>query len=196
MSASSTTSANSPPDEGVRRGVFRRIRALHKWVGLVCSLFLLVISATGLGLALKSQFEWIRPPTQAGGEIQGPEEIVGIGEVIANVAAQAGSKMKSLDDVRRLEYHAGDNVFKLISKEGYVEVQVDGATGRVLSVGQRNDQFFEDIHDLSLFSDFTADYVLPAVAVGLFCLSASGVYMFGVPIYRRMKHQGRMKKAQ
>jgi uncharacterized iron-regulated membrane protein len=165
-------------------------------VGLFCSLFLLVISATGLGLSLKSRLDWMRPPTQAGGEIKGPEEIVGIDAVIASVSAQPGSGMKSLDDVRRLEYHAGDNVFKLIAKEGYVEVQVDGATGRVLGVGRRNDQLFEDIHDLSLFSDFTADFVLPAAAAGLFCLSLSGLFMFSVPIFRRMKHKGRLRQAQ
>ncbi len=174
--------------------MYKQLRAAHKWVGLFCALFLMIISATGLGLALKSQFEWIRPATQEGGEIESPEQIVGIAAVMESVAAKPEAMMPDLDSVRRLEYHAGDRIYKLISSDGYMEAQVDAKTGEVLSIGRRNDQFFEDIHDLSIFSDFTADYVLPAVAIGLFGLSCSGVYMFGVPVARRMKFRAKQRR--
>jgi len=48
-------------------------------------------------------------------------------------------ELKEHDDFYRFELHADKNIFKVMSKEGYHEVQVDAKTARVLSVAKRND---------------------------------------------------------
>ncbi len=89
--------------------------------------------------------------------------------------------------VDRLELHLSKNVYKVTSKEGYHEVQVDVASGKILSVGTRNDQLLEDIHDLSYFNPAFRIWVLPVIATLLFALGTTGLYIYFNPIVRRIQ---------
>lgn len=167
--------------------MYKGIRNIHKWAGLIACLFLMVISASGFFLAIKGKVDWMRPKTQTGAPFDHPSQLVPVDQVM-EVAFQAGfAELTELSHIDRLEYHAEDNVWKVLSKEGYREVQVDGTTGDVLSTGQRNDQLTEDIHDLSIVAEFWHEWGLPVVGALLFFLSLSGVYMFFVPVFRRWK---------
>lgn len=169
--------------------MYHKLRSVHKWVGLFACLFLMVISASGFFLAIKGKVDWMRPKTQTGGELSSPDDIVSIASVYSSAFGAGIPDLKEPGDIDRLEYHAEDNIFKVLSKDGYHEVQVDGKTGEVLSTGIRNDQLTEDIHDLSFFAKFWHEWGLPLVGVGLFLLSVSGVIMFFVPVFRRWKHK-------
>jgi len=167
--------------------MFHKLRSIHKTIGLVACIFLLVLSITGFLLAIKAQVSWVRPESQKGGEVASLDEIISM-QRVADAAFGAGyEELKSFDDVDRLEFHADKRIFKVISKKNYREVQVDGKTGEVLSKGQRNDQLLEDLHDLSFFADNLHAWGLPAVAVCLFVLSTSGIIMYFVPVFRRAK---------
>ncbi|MBL8065243.1 MAG: PepSY domain-containing protein [Chthonomonadaceae bacterium] len=167
--------------------MYRLLRATHKVAGLVGSLFLILIALTGFLLALKSKISGVRPPTQEGGALASLADAVH--------PEQAGLAATSLGlvgltqqaHIDRFEYHASDRIYKILSKENYHEVQVDAASGKVLSVGKRNDQFFEDIHDLSFFHPILRVTVAPVVAIILFVLGVSGVAMYFVPVFRRQK---------
>lgn len=173
--------------------MFRRLRAVHKWVGVCAAFFLSLISFTGFVLAIKGKSPAIRPETQKGQKLQRFTDAISL-DVAAQAAIGVGlPELRTLADIDRFEYHLDKNVFKVLSAKAYHEVQVCGATGKVLSVGKRNDQMFEDIHDLSFFSDTLYEWWLPVIAVGLFVLAVSGLIMFGVPIVRRWKYE-RSKK--
>lgn len=174
--------------------MFRRLRAIHKWVGVVAALFLALISFTGFMLAIKGKSEAIRPSTRQGQKLAKLSDAVSLGTAAQAAIAVGLPELKSIEDIDRFEYHLGKNVFKVLSAKAYHEVQVDGATGKVLSVGKRNDQMFEDIHDLTFFSEALYDWWLPVVAVGLFTLAVSGLWMYFVPVVRRWKYE-RTKKA-
>lgn len=167
--------------------MFRSTRTLHKWIGLFAALFLAVIAVTGFLLATKDSFGWVRPPEAEGATL---ETLAGV--VTLNVAAEAAfalgiPELRSHKDIARIDYRPGSNVFKILSKEGYHEVQVDGATGKVLQIAKRTDQLAEDIHDLSFFSDLLNRYALPLVAIVLLGLAISGVGIFFTPIVRRWR---------
>jgi uncharacterized iron-regulated membrane protein len=164
--------------------MYRFTRNLHKWAGLVACLFLMVISFSGFFLAIKGKVDWMRPKTQTGSD---SGALIGVNSVMESAFGAGVGELKDEGDVDRLEFHAEDRVWKVLSKDGYREVQVDGVTGKVLSVGVRNDQMFEDIHDLSFFAKFWHEWGLPLVAALLFCLSVSGVVLFFVPVIRRWK---------
>lgn len=167
--------------------MYKTLRSLHKWVGLIACLFLMVISATGWLLAIKGNVSWMRPDTADGGTISDLTEVVSVALAADAAFALGLPGLMSPKDIDRMEYRAKENVYKILSKENYHEVQVDGADGKVLSVGRRNDQLSEDIHDLSFFADWMHAWVLPWVAAGLFFLGLSGVVMYFVPVVRRWK---------
>lgn len=173
--------------------MYKGIRNVHKWAGLVACLFLMVISFTGFFLAIKGKLDWMRPPTQSG-TAAAVEDLASVGVVMESAFGAGYGELKSAEDIDRLEFHAEDGIWKVLSKDGYREVQVDGVTGEVLSKGQRNDQLFEDIHDLSFFAKFWHEWGLPLVGILLFGLSVSGVVMFFVPVVRRWKFERERKK--
>lgn len=167
--------------------MYKALRAAHKWIGLFACFFLMLVAATGFLLAIKGNVGWMRPEAVPGGEVSSMADLVGVGVALEAAYGVGLSELREDGDIDRFEFHADDRIYKVISKKGYHEVQIDGATGEVLSVGKRNDQLTEDIHDLSFFADFAHAWVLPAVAIGLFFLGLSGVVMFFVPVVRRWK---------
>jgi uncharacterized iron-regulated membrane protein len=165
--------------------MYHRLRGLHRWIGLISSLFLLVISVTGFLLATKSTFSWIRPPESKGAKVAALSEVISL-EQAGEAAFTLGlAELAHMGHIDRIDYRPKSNIFKVLSKDGYHEVQVDGKSGKVLSHSFRRDQLSEDIHDLSYFSDSLHGYGLPFVAIGLFTLAASGIVIFFVPIARR-----------
>jgi uncharacterized iron-regulated membrane protein len=171
--------------------MFHNIRAIHRWVGLINALFLVVIATTGFLLSIKKRADWLQPPTKSGGEIAQFSEVVPLERVAQTVFAQGLPELQTKKDMDRFELHVGKNTFKVTSKSGYREVQVDAKTGELLSIGRRNDSFMEQIHDMSFFSAWMHDWILPAVAVCLFLLGCSGIYMFFVPVLRRRAYRRR-----
>lgn len=164
---------------------YRFLRTAHRWVGLVCSIALLVISITGILLATKSWLGAIRPPEAEGAKISHPSEIVAVEKVLTAAFAVGIAELQEIKHIDRVDYRPKRNIFKVVSKEGYHEVQVCGKTGKVLQVAKRVDQFTEKIHDLSIFGDNFRSFMLPVFGVGLFVLSLTGIVIFFNPIWRR-----------
>ena len=167
--------------------MYRTSRQLHRWVGFCAALFLLVLATTGFLLANKSRWAWMRPPVVKAEAVAVAAEIVTVERVVEAVFALNLVEIRSLGDIDRVDYRPKDNVFKVVSKEGYREVQVDGKTGQVLASSFRPDQFAEDIHDLSFFGKFAHAWLLPLVAIALATLAASGIGLFLTPIVRRWR---------
>jgi uncharacterized iron-regulated membrane protein len=163
-------------------------------VGVVLSVFLLLISVTGFLLANKSRVAWLRPPEVDAAKVSSPEQIRPISEVVAAAFAVGLPELKKMGDIDRVDYRPKSNVFKVVSKAGYHEVQVDGATGKVLSVAKRNDQWIEDLHDLSFFSDSAHAWILPVVGLGLGALALSGIGLFFTPVVRRWRFKRKLPK--
>jgi uncharacterized iron-regulated membrane protein len=177
------------------RSMYHRTRSLHRWIGFIASLFLAVISCTGFFLAMKGQFSFMRPPVQEATKLGSIEELLTVADVLEIAYAAGHPELSEISEVDRVDYRPKDNVFKVVSKEGYREIQVDGTKGKIVSNAFRNDQLMEDIHDMSFIGDVAHGYLLPIVAVGLLFLSISGIIIFLTPIVRRWRFKrGRLAK--
>jgi uncharacterized iron-regulated membrane protein len=174
--------------------VYKRLRAFHRWIGLLASLFLLVISSTGFLLALKANLSWMRPPEVAGTKIDDLSNVISPGQAAESAFATGHPELREPKDIDRIDYRPKSNIFKILSKTGYLEIQVDGISGKVLSQSTRVDQITEDIHDLSFFAEGLHQYVLPIVALFLFFLALSGIIIFATPIFRRIKFRRQHKR--
>jgi len=177
--------------------MYRFSRQMHRWVGITAALFLLLISVTGFLLANKGRFAWMRPPEANAEKVSAPVEIVSVARASEAAFALGHPELRSMKDVDRVDYRPKSNIFKVISKEGYREVQVDGKTAKVLSSSFRNDQLTEKLHDLSFFGDIAHGVILSLVALALLALASSGIGLFFTPIWRRIvfKRRGPTPKA-
>ncbi|HEY0867498.1 MAG TPA: PepSY-associated TM helix domain-containing protein, partial [Fimbriimonas sp.] len=106
--------------------MYRSTRQLHRWAGILAAIFLLVIAFTGFALANKKRFAFLQPPPAQAQPISDASEIVSVEAAVAAAVALGHGDLKSLDDVDRVDYRPGDNIFKVISNKAYREVQVDG----------------------------------------------------------------------
>jgi uncharacterized iron-regulated membrane protein len=173
--------------------MYHKTRSLHRWIGFLASLFLAVISVTGFFLAMKDRFAFMRPPVQDAAKLERAEDILPVAQILQIAFDKGYPELSEVGDVDRVDYRPKDNVFKVVSKEGYREIQVDGTQGTVVSDAFRNDQLMEDIHDMSFFADLMHGYLLPVVALCLAFLSLSGIGIFLTPIVRRWRFRHKKK---
>jgi uncharacterized iron-regulated membrane protein len=167
--------------------MYHKIRQSHKLAGIIFSLCFLLLAVTGLLLAMKDSLGFVRPPEAKAEKILSMSDVVSVERVVEAAVAVGLPELKSFKDIDRIDYRPNKNLFKVLSKEGYHEVQVDGKSGMVIGTAKRNDQLIEDIHDLTFFSDLLRKYGLPVVALGLAGMSITGIWIYVVPVLRRRK---------
>ncbi len=134
--------------------VLRKTRQLHRWTGLALFLFFFVIGITSVLLGWKKNSDYLMPPTARGSSTElaawlPPAELVTIAQ--AALANSLGPDYSPAVD--RIDYRPDKGSLKFLFQDHYGEVQLDGATGEVLSVGIRRSDFIEQIHDGSIVSD-------------------------------------------
>lgn len=164
--------------------LLRFFRRVHRWVGVVFTLWLTLIAATGLLLLFKKQSDWIQPPTRrdAPGRVA---DFISQADLLAIVLAQDHPAFGSLADVDRVDLRPDRRVYKVISRRGHAEIQVGAVSGDVLSVDVRRSDLLERLHDGSFFGGFVHRWLMPAVAVGTVVLVVSGAWVWLAPLLRR-----------
>lgn len=169
--------------------MYHKSRWLHRWIGIISAVFLLVIGVTGFLLATKGTVGWVRPPEEKGTKLETLAKTISLDQAAQAAFGVGLEKLSDVSHIDRIDYRPKSNIFKVLSKEGYHEVQVDGTTGKVLIVNFRTDQLAEDIHDFTFFADWMHDYWLPVVGVILTLLAGTGVGLFFTPVVRRWKNR-------
>jgi hypothetical protein len=90
--------------------------------------------------------------------------------------------------VERFDVRPDKGIIKVLFKKGYWEAQVDGTSGKVLSLAQRHSDWIEHIHDGSIISDPFKLMYTNILGIGLLLLALSGLYMWYAPkVIRRSK---------
>ncbi len=173
----------------------RFFRKLHRWVGIPLCVFLFLVGVSGLMLGWKKHTNLL-PPTQQGSACPTPtwlsiDSLHAIGTAYAH---QANWPSAAID---RIDVRPRKGVAKIIYADHYHEVQIDCATGTILSVARRHSDFFEQLHDGSLLDRWlnTDNGQLKLVyttstSLGMILLSLSGFYLWYNPkrIRRRKRH--------
>ena len=170
----------------------RSLRRLHRWMGIPLIVFFLVIGVTSILLAWKKKAELLPPTLET--KVQNgtwilPSEMQRIGE-------EEMKKLGKETTVDRIDIRPDKGTAKITFQTHFTEVQVDGYSGEVLSVGTRHSDWIEKVHDGSII-----DYYLSRgegakltystlVSLGLILLAISGFYLWYYPkIIRRLKEK-------
>ncbi len=163
-------------------------RKLHRWGALLTFLPLIVVIVSGLLLQVKKQVPWVQPPTARGvapGEMprQSWSDIL---QVATDVPA---ANVAGWEDVDRLDVRPDKGIVKLQCANRW-ELQIDLATGQVLSSRYRRSDFIESLHDGSFFSEPAKLWVFLPNGLVLFGLWVTGVWLWYIPFRsRRRKRQ-------
>jgi hypothetical protein len=168
----------------------RWLRSLHRWVGIPLILFFLVIGITSILLAWKKKTELLPPTLKT--EIENgtwilPSEMVRIGE-------DEMIRMGRDPEVDRIDIRPDKGVAKVTFKTHFTEVQLDGLSGKVLSIETRHSDWIEKVHDGSIVDfylkgDEAAKLTYSTLtSLGLILMGISGFYLWYFPkVIRKIK---------
>jgi uncharacterized iron-regulated membrane protein len=152
-------------------------RKVHRWGAVLIAVPFLLVVLSGFLLQIKKQVPWVQPPTLRG---KGTFPTVSMEKILAATISVPEAEVSSWDGVERLDLRLRDGIVKVQCKNRY-EVQVDFQTGEVVQVAYRRSDFIETLHDGSWFGDTVKLYVFLPMAVIVFALWATGIYLFVLP---------------
>ncbi len=162
-------------------------RKVHHWGSIVIALPLIIMIGAGILLMIKKELEWIQPPSQKGVERNGvPMASIQSLFEAAKTIEQAG--FTSWAELERADLKPGKGIIKFVSASNW-EVQVDTHTADILQVAQRRSDVIESIHDGSYFAEWVKLGVFLPIGIGLLILWVTGVYLFIVIEYKKVKNR-------
>lgn len=169
------------------------IRKIHHWGSFIIALPLIIVIGAGILLMLKKQIEWIQPFSQKGIE----QQVVPMASMQALFNAALSVEhagFTSWEQLERADLKPGKGIIKFVSSTNW-EVQVDTHTAKVLQVAQRRSDVIESIHDGSYFADWIKLGIFLPAGVGLFILWLTGIYLFCLTEYKKIKNSKKNKLA-
>ncbi len=174
----------------------RFYRKIHKWIGTFLFVFFFFISVTGLLLGWKKHSGGlILPKTQKGTSTNLKDwlsydslHIIAIRTLKDSVSAELSA---ALD---RIDARPDKGSVKFVFKDHYTEIQLDGATGKVLAISTRVSDILEQIHDGSILDNLfgTSDGQIKLsyttlTGLSLLTLTLTGFFLWYNPIRIRKR---------
>ena len=132
--------------------IIRIFRKVHRITGATLFIFFFFISVSGLLLGWKNNSNGlILPETKTGSSTNLTQwlPIDSLYKKACFILHDSISNHLSLD-IDRIDIRKNEGTLKFVFENHYWEVQLDGATANVLSIGKRNSDFIENIHDGSI----------------------------------------------
>lgn len=163
--------------------LYQLSRKVHKWTGLVLSIFFMFIAVTGLVLVYMIPLG-VADELRTGKEAS-PDQAISMEKVVSIAVSQDLPGADSVEDIFRIEYRPSANVYQVRFNNGQ-GVQMDVSTGKVLSTNPDYSTFLITLHDGTFFGDWYRYSILTMTGLSLILLSFSGYYMFGYPLYKRL----------
>ncbi len=170
----------------------RIYRKIHQWVSIPLLVFMMLIGITGLLLGWKKQANFL-PKTEKGISKKSTDWIK-LDSLQSVAQKYAKEVLKKSEDIDRIDIRPQKGIAKIVFSEHFTELQIDCATGKILTVSTRKSDFIEKIHDGSiidyLFKTNNDEFKLfytSIVSLGLIVLSFSGFWLWYNP--KRIRKQ-------
>lgn len=163
----------------------RKFRVYHRRIGFVFLTFFLIISITGLLLALKDVLHL--KPEVAAQQTRNVSQWISLSE-IDRISKQYASETLALDTIiDRIDVRPSKNVAKVLFVNHFTELQINVTTGDIISVASRTDTIIEKIHDGSILDYFLSHSNVSKitysslVSLGFIFMSISGLFLWYLP---------------
>lgn len=153
----------------------------------------MVSAITGVLLSLKKDVSILQPPTE-----KGVSEVLSDWKPIHELSTLA---LNHLHDnitgssnilVDRIDVRPTKGMAKVIFDDDSWEIQIDGVSGKVLSMGKRHSDWIEKVHDGSIISDAFKLVSMNVLGWGTMILIFTGAWLYyGPGVYRKRKRANR-----
>lgn len=174
----------------------RWFRWLHRKIAIFLFAFFLIVSVTGLLLGIKKQTGLLAPTKK--GVSSDLSTWISIDSLQKNaIRFLHDSVSASLSDaVDRIDVRPDKGIIKFTFKDHFKGLQLDGTTGKLLSIETRKSDFIEKIHDGSILDkvfgtsgDRVKMYYTIVMGFSLFMLTITGFWLWYGPKSLRRKRR-------
>ncbi len=168
----------------------RIYRRLHRFVAIPLFVFMFIIGLSGVLLGWKKQAE-LAPPTQKGSTLDATNWLSI--DSLQKIAIRFVQDSLQLDlHIDRIDIRPDKGIAKVVFVKHYTELQLDCATGKLLSNKLRLHDFVEHIHDGTIIDRLLGTEkeqvkisYTTLTSIGLMVLAFSGFWMWLNP--KRMR---------
>ncbi len=190
---------NTSPKKQAR--VLHTFKKIHRTTGIMLFVFFFIVSATGLLLGWKKNSEGtILPKSYVGTstELKKWLSIDSLHNIACKTLHDSVSPGLSLN-LDRIDIRKSKGMIKFVFTDHYWEVQLDGANGAVLNIGQRRSDIIENIHDGSILDHYFKTKGEPIKVVytsimglALLTFTITGIWLWYAP--KRIKREKRKNR--
>lgn len=172
-----------------RRSFWRRLNyQTHLWLGLLTSVFVIVVSVTGIALNHKRPLGLMNEPEQ---KASAPlAEALPLDRLVAlAIEAFNHPEYQSEKAINRMDFRPKQGYIKVRFRDPkFTEVILDVFSGKVIHRGPRQDVVMEQLHSGELFGE---NWVLLSdiTAVALIVLTLGGIYIWLYPLLNKRRKQ-------
>ncbi len=172
----------------------RKFRKVHRTTGALLFIFFFMISISGIILGWKNHSNGLIIPKSFEGTSADLKDWLPLDSLNkkANFILQNSISPDLSLELDRIDIRKNKGILKFVFKNHYWEIQLDGATGNLLSIGKRHSDFFENIHDGSILDRYfaTSDGQIKVIyttimGLALFLFTVTGFWLWFGP--KRMK---------
>ena len=169
--------------------ILRIFRKIHKTLGIFLFVFFIFISLTGFLLGLKKHSNGFLLPETKNGSTSDFKEWLSMDSLY--IIAKSLNNSGKID---RIDVRKDKGIVKFVFSDNYLEIQLDGKTGNLLSKQVRKSDFLEKIHDgsildyyLGIKSEMVKVFYTAILGLALFTFSITGFWLWYGPKLMR-KH--------
>ncbi len=132
--------------------VLRAVRKIHRTTAIFLFVFFLVVSLSGILLGWKKNSNQYLLPNTHKGTTANLDEWLPIDRLhqIALQTLKDSISNNLSPELERIDIRKQKGIVKFIFEQHHWGIQLDGATGDVLSIGKRRSDFVENVHDGSI----------------------------------------------
>lgn len=133
--------------------ILRNFRKVHRYTGALLFVFFFIIAISGTLLGLKKNTGDLILPKTRTGTSENLSKWLPLPVLEQQVYEYMRSQGEATNEIDRIDIRKDKGIAKFIFKNDLKEVQIDGATGNILSTGKRYSDLLEDLHDGSVVDD-------------------------------------------
>lgn len=143
-------------DRKTHARILRIFRKLHRRIGAVLFIFFIFVSITSILLGWKKHSNGLILSESKRGTSTNLEEWLPVDSLHIKACKILRDSVSAdlSPEINRIDIRKNKGMVKFVFENHYYEIQLDGATGRLLQIAKRRSDFIENIHDGSVLDTY------------------------------------------
>jgi uncharacterized iron-regulated membrane protein len=168
--------------------IHRFWRHAHRWISLAVAAPFLVTLVTGILLSTRGFNTWVQPsyPTLTPTPLT-----VSFPQLLEAARSVPAARVREWADISQIDVRPKTGQIRLRSVHDHWEIQVDGASGRVVQAEKRRVSWLTGLHEGASFGSFVRYGIFLPASVGVLFLLVSGLILFFQPLGRVVRSRRR-----